>query len=37
MRSRSDSLLKPPKTTLWTAPTRAQASIATTASGMSGM
>ena len=28
MRSRSDSALKPPNTTLWTAPIRAQASIA---------
>ena len=37
MRSRSESALKPPKTTLCTAPTRAQASIAIAASGTSGM
>ncbi len=37
MRSRSDSALKPPKTTLWTAPMRAQASIAIASSGISGM
>ena len=36
MRSRSDSALKPPKTTLWTAPMRAQASIAIASSGISG-
>ena len=37
MRSRSDSELKPPNTTLCTAPMRAQASIAMASSGMSGM
>ena len=37
MRSRSESLLKPPKTTLCTAPMRAQASIAIASSGTSGM
>jgi hypothetical protein len=36
MRSRSDSLLKPPKTTECTAPMRAQASMAIASSGMSG-
>ena len=36
MRSRSDSALKPPKTTLCTAPMRAQASIAIASSGISG-
>ena len=36
MRSRSDSELKPPKTTLWMAPMRAHASIAIASSGMSG-
>ena len=36
MRSRSDSALKPPKTTLWTAPMRAHASMAMASSGMSG-
>ena len=37
MRSRSDSALNPPKTMLWTAPTRAHASIAIASSGTSGM
>ena len=36
MRSRSDTALKPPNTTLWTAPMRAQASIATGSSGIIG-
>ena len=36
MRSRSDSALNPPKTTLWTAPMRAHASIAIASSGISG-
>ena len=36
MRSRTDSALKPPKTTLWGAPMRAQASMATTTSGIIG-
>ena len=36
MRSRTDSGLKPPKTTLWGAPMRAQASMATTTSGIIG-
>ena len=36
MRSRRLSALKPPKTTLWAAPMRAQASIATAASGTMG-
>ena len=36
MRSRSDSALKPPNTTLCTAPMRAQASIAIASSGISG-
>ena len=36
MRSRSDSALKPPNTTEWTAPMRAHASIAIASSGMSG-
>ena len=36
MRSRTDSALKPPKTTLWIAPIRAQASIATATSGIIG-
>jgi len=36
MRSLSDSGLNPPNTTVWMAPTRAQASIATTASGIIG-
>jgi hypothetical protein len=36
MRSRSDSAEKPPNTTEWTAPMRAQASIATAASGIIG-
>ena len=36
MRSRTDSGEKPPKTTLWGAPIRAQASIATTTSGIIG-
>jgi hypothetical protein len=37
MRSRSASDENPPKTTLWVAPRRAQASIATAASGIIGM
>jgi hypothetical protein len=37
MRPCSASGEKPPKTTLWTAPIRAQASIATAASGIIGM
>ena len=37
MRSRSDSGEKPPNTTLWGAPMRAQASMATTTSGIIGM
>ncbi len=37
IRSRSDSELKPPKTTLWMAPIRAQASMATGSSGTIGM
>ena len=36
MRSRSASAEKPPKTTLWVAPMRAQASIAIAASGIIG-
>ena len=36
MRSLTDSALKPPKTTLCGAPMRAQASIATTTSGIIG-
>ena len=36
MRSLTDSALKPPKTTLWIAPMRAQASIATATSGIIG-
>ena len=36
MRSASESGLNPPNTTEWTAPMRAQASIATTASGIIG-
>ena len=36
IRSRTDSAEKPPKTTLWGAPIRAQASIATTTSGIIG-
>ena len=36
MRSLTDSALKPPKTTLCTAPMRAQASIATATSGIIG-
>ena len=36
MRSRTDSALKPPKTTLCGAPMRAQASIATATSGIIG-
>ena len=36
MRSRTDSAEKPPKTTLCGAPMRAQASIATTTSGIIG-
>ena len=36
IRSRTDSAEKPPKTTLWTAPMRAQASIATATSGIIG-
>ena len=36
IRSRTDSALKPPNTTLWTAPMRAQASIATATSGIIG-
>ena len=37
MRSRTDSTEKPPKTTLWVAPMRAQASIAAGVSGSIGM
>ena len=37
MRSRSDSAEKPPNTTEWMAPMRAQACMATMASGTSGM
>ena len=37
MRSRSDSELNPPNTTLCTAPRRAQASMAMASSGTSGM
>ncbi len=37
MRTASSLAAKPPKTTEWTAPSRAQASIATTASGTIGM
>ncbi len=37
MRSRTASELKPPKTTVWVAPMRAQASMATAASGIIGM
>ena len=37
IRSASSLAAKPPKTTEWTAPRRAQASIATTASGTIGM
>ena len=37
MRSASSLGAKPPKTTEWTAPSRAQASIATAASGIIGM
>ena len=36
IRSRTDSGEKPPNTTLWTAPIRAQASIATATSGIIG-
>ena len=36
MRSRTDSAEKPPKTTLWIAPMRAQASIATATCGIIG-
>jgi hypothetical protein len=36
IRPDSASTLNPPKTTLWVAPRRAQASIATTASGIIG-
>ena len=36
IRSLTDSALKPPKTTLWIAPMRAQASIATATSGIIG-
>jgi hypothetical protein len=36
IRSRSDSAEKPPKTTEWTAPIRAHASIAMAASGIIG-
>ena len=36
IRSLTDSGLKPPKTTLWIAPMRAQASIATATSGIIG-
>ncbi len=36
IRSRTDSAEKPPKTTLWVAPIRAQPSIATTTSGIIG-
>ena len=37
IRSRSASELKPPKTTLWVAPMRVQASMVTAASGIIGM
>ena len=37
IRSRMLSALKPPKTTEWTAPIRAQASMAMAASGIVGM
>ena len=37
MRLASSGAAKPPKTTEWTAPMRAQASMATTASGTIGM
>ena len=37
IRSASSRAAKPPNTTEWTAPIRAQASIATTASGIMGM
>ncbi len=37
MRSRTASTEKPPKTTLWVAPMRAQASIAAGVSGSIGM
>ena len=37
IRSRTDSAEKPPKTTLWIAPMRAQASIAISVSGIIGM
>jgi hypothetical protein len=37
MRSRSESLEKPPKTTEWAAPMRVHASIATGSSGIIGM
>ena len=37
MRDASDPLAKPPKTTQWMAPMRAQASIANAASGIIGM
>ena len=37
MREASSRAAKPPNTTEWTAPRRAQASIATTASGTIGM
>jgi hypothetical protein len=37
MRMASSGAAKPPKTTEWTAPSRAQASMATTASGTIGM
>ena len=36
IRSRTDSAEKPPNTTLWIAPMRAQASIATATSGIIG-
>ena len=36
IRSLTDSALKPPKTTLWIAPMRAHASIATATSGIIG-
>ena len=36
MRSLTDSTEKPPNTTLWTAPMRAQASIATVTAGIIG-
>ena len=37
IRSATEAAEKPPKTTLWTAPIRVQASIATAASGIIGM